>query len=145
MSFQNNFLTAICQYLHAQGVGTWEPNGTGYATANNPLYWDALPASPDTATAVSLYMVDDEAGTLSVTGLQLMFRGPPNNRTVTKTNADKAFEALHDLERVTWGGSDVIRVWRQSTAALGVDGNNRQETTSNFYIQHTRSTPLRTD
>lgn len=145
MSFQNDFLTAICEYLNAQGVGTWEPNGTGYMTANNPIYWDVLPADPNVATAVSLYTVDDEAGTLSTTGLQLMFRGPPNNRTITKTNTDKAFEALHGLERVTWAGSEVVRVWRQSTASLGVDGNNRQETTSNFYIQHTRSTALRTD
>lgn len=145
MSFQTDFLTAICEYLNAQSVGTWHPTGTGYPTANNPIYWDVLPATPDTATAASLYTVDDEAGTLSITGLQLMFRGPPNNRTVTKTNADKAFEALHGLERVVWAGSEVIRVWRQSSASLGVDGNNRQEVVGNFYIQHTRSAALRID
>lgn len=144
-SFQTDLLTAICEYLHAQGVGAWHPSGTGYATANNPIYWDVLPADPNVATAASLYTVDDEPGTLSVTGLQLMFRGPPNNRTVVKMNTDKAFVALHGLERVTWAGSEVVRVWRQSTASLGVDGNNRQEATSNFYIQHVRSTPLRTD
>ncbi len=145
MSFQTDFLTAICEYLNAQGVATWNPTGAGYATANNPIYWDVLPAFPDTVTAASLYTVDDEAGPMTITGLQLISRGPPNNRTVTKTNTDKAFENLHGLERAVWAGSEVIRVWRQSSASLGVDGNNRQETSSNFYIQHTRFSPLRTD
>lgn len=144
MSFETDLLHDLGGYVAANGAGTYHRDGDGYAGADNPIYWDALPGAPDRATAMSLYPVDDD-GTLSTVGVQFRFRGRRNNRADTKDLSASIDDILNGLERVTWAGVDVVRVWRQSGADLGPDGNNRQEITRTYYIQYTRATALRTD
>lgn len=145
MSFQTELLHDIGVYLDSVGAATYNEAGTFYQQAENPLYWDLLPSDLDRATAMSIYPLGGDDGTLSTVAVQFRHRGRPNNRADTKHLSDAVESALNGLERVFWGGVEVIRVWRQSATVLGPDKNNRQEATQNYYIQYTRATNLRHD
>jgi hypothetical protein len=144
MGFQTDLLTGISEYLHAENVGMWKPSGP-YASADTAISIDTLPTSPDKGIGMTLYPVTDSGGTDTVMGLQLIIRGSPNNRNTVKDITDRCFDALHDLQAVTIGGIPIVRIWRQSGANLGPDGNNRQEVSENFYIQLTRTGAHRAD
>ena len=144
MSFEIDLITAAGQYLAAKGAGRWLTSGT-YAATDVAISIDELPASPDRGIAMSLYDVEDTPGTDSVVGLQLWIRGAAKNKASAKETKDAVFDALHNLQDVTWAGIPIIRIWRQSGANLGTDGNGRQEISQNYYIQLTRTGTHRTD
>lgn len=144
MGFQTDLLTGIGEYLHAQKVGRWLTGGT-FAPTDVALVIDRLPTAPDRAVALSLYDVEDGAGTDSVVGLQAWIRGARNNLPSAKDITDALFDALHGLERATLGGTPIVRIWRQSGANLGPDSNGREEISQNYYLQLTRSGTHRTD
>lgn len=144
MGFQADLLTGIGEYLHAENVGRWEPAGT-YAPNDTAISVDTLPTTPDKGIGMTLYPVSDSGGTDTVVGLQLIIRGSPGNRLSVKDITDRAFDALHDLQAVTIGGIPIVRIWRQSGANLGPDGNNRQEVSENYYLQVTRTGTHRRD
>lgn len=143
MSFEIDLLTAVGQYLDAQGAGRWLTSGT-YKATDTAISIDELPTTPDRGIAMSLYDVEDSAGTDSVVGLQLWIRGSKNKASAKETK-DAVFDTLHDLQHVTWAGIPIVRIWRQSGANLGLDGNGRQEISQNYYLQLTRTGPNRTD
>ncbi|GAA3289230.1 minor capsid protein [Arthrobacter citreus] len=143
MSFEIDLLTAVGQYLDAAGAGRWLTKGT-YAATDTAISIDELPITPDRGIAMSLYDVEDTAGTDSVVGLQLWIRGSKNKASAKETK-DAVFDALHNLQHVTWAGIPIVRIWRQSGANLGLDGNGRQEISQNYYLQLTRTGPNRTD
>lgn len=144
MAFQVNLITAIAELLHTENVGIWSPAGV-YGDNDTAITIDQLPTAPDKAIALTLYPVQDDGTTDSIVGLQLRARGGRNDRVSLKDIEDRAFDALHDLQAVTLGGIPVVRVWRQSSAGLGIDGNNRQESSSNYYLQLTRTGTHRRD
>lgn len=144
MGFQSTLLTAIGEFLDAESVGRWLTTGT-YLPNDTALVVDTLPTTPDKGIGMTLYPVTDSGGTDSVVGLQLIIRGSPGNRLTVKDITDRCFDALHDLQAVTFGGIPIVRVWRQSGAVLGPDGNNRQTVSENYYIQCTRTGAHRAD
>ena len=144
MSFEFDLLTAIGQYLDSKGAGRWLTSGT-YKATDVAISIDDLPSAPDRGIAMSLYDVEDSPGTDSVVGLQLWIRGAAKNKASAKETKDAIFDALHNLQDVTWAGIPIVRIWRQSGANLGTDGNGRQEVSQNYYIQLTRTGTHRTD
>lgn len=144
MSFQLDALIDIANYLESVGFGTFDLNGTGYATAENPIHFDQYGAE-DQATVLTLYPVDTTAGTDATWGLQVRVRGRPGNRADTKNLTDESDNALDGLQGVVWGGAQVVQVRYQGGGNLGPDSNRRMEATRNYYIQLTRATAHRTD
>lgn len=144
MGFQTDLLTGIGEYLHAENVGRWLTTGT-YLPADTAISVDTIPTAPDKGIGMTLYPVTDSGSTDTVMGLQLIIRGSPNNRNTVKDIVDRAFDALHDLQAVELGGIPIVRVWRQSGANLGPDGNNRQQASENYYLQLTRTGTHRRD
>lgn len=142
MGFTTDLITGIGKYLQAHGVGKWD---TPYATSDIPLAAYALPATPDRAVSITPYPVSDSGGTDSITAIQFRARGTAGNRMNAADVMDAIFDQLHDVEHVTIGGICIVRIWRQSQAYLGTDGNNRQEHTANYYIQLTRTGTHRED
>lgn len=142
MGFTTDLITGIGKYLQAEGIGKWDPP---YASTDIPLSAYALPATPDRAVAITPYPVSDSGDTDSVSAVQFRARGTAGNRLNAADVMDAIFDKLHNLEHVTIGGIHIIRIWRQSQAYLGTDGNNRQEHTANYYIQHTRPGAHRED
>ncbi|WP_394253635.1 hypothetical protein [Arthrobacter pityocampae] len=158
MGFTATLLTAASEYLHAENVGAWNPVG-GYRPDDVAITHTRFHPSIDRAIAMSTYPVSDDATTDSVVGLQLWIRGvaaraakPPlpaisaQEASVSAPNiADRAFDALHELERVDWGGIPIVRIWRQSQTSHGPDANGREELSANYYIQLTRTGTHRRD
>jgi hypothetical protein len=144
VGFQTDLLTGIGEYLHTENVGHWLTTGT-YAPNDTAIALDTLPTAPDKGIGMTLYSVSDSGGTDTVVGLQLIIRGTPKDRLSVKDIADRCFDALHDLRAVTLGGIPIVRIWRQSGANLGPDGNNRQEVSENYYLQVTRTGTHRRD
>jgi hypothetical protein len=142
MGFRTDLITGIGQYLDAQNVGKFPGPYTATDTA---IVVASLPATPDKAVALTLYDVDNGPGTDMILGLQCRVRGPANNRTEDLNILDRLFDALDGVEHTVWGGVNIVRVWQQSGAELGPDGNNRMEHTANYYIQLTRTGTHRTD
>lgn len=144
MSFQENLLDGLGQYLAEHGVGSYpvgnlQPGDTG-------IYIDRLPAEPDRGVAMSLYPVDDNTGTTdSVQGVQFRIRGRRGNRRDVKQTSDALFDALHDAVHYELGGINIVRSWRQSGTPFPNDGNDRQESTVNYYLQLIRTSPHRRD
>lgn len=145
MGFQTTLLTAVAELLHAENVGRWQPTGA-YAPADTAIGIDEFASTADRGIALALYAVDDNSGgTDSTIGLQVHMRGAPKIRTSVKDISDRVFDVLHDRKNTELGGIHIVRIYRQSEANLGVDGNGRQETSANYYIQHTRPGANRTD
>src|SRR5690606_30908719 len=98
--FQTDFMTALAQLLHDQGIGTFRTSGT-YASTETAITMDQLPTDPDRAIAISLYPVSDAGTTDSIQGIQLRVRGPRNDRRFVKDTTDRIYDALHDLKHTT--------------------------------------------
>lgn len=143
MGYQIDLLTGLGEYLHAENVGHWSPTAN-YGPSDVAITIDELPASPDEAIALGLYPVEDTGTTDTIQGLQLYIRGG-RDRFSVKDITDRAFDALHDLQDVVIGGIPIVRIWRQSGASLGTDGNGRLEATQNYYLQLTRTGTHRRD
>lgn len=140
MSFTKDLLFGVAEHLDAEGVGVWDL--AGYQDSDNGIFIDSLPTKPDTAIALAAYPVDDTGGDGDVTvGLQVRFRSAPGDRLNIKEVIDGCYDALQNLNGAEFGGIPVVRVWQQSGAPLGTDGNNRLEVSRNYYIQLTRDTP----
>lgn len=144
MTFQTALLNDIGKYLNDAGFGVYATGRTYTAADNNPIYWDSLGAF-DKSTALTLYPVDTTLGSLARIGLQVRVRGRPGNRADIKNLTDAADDALHGLQRVTWGGADIILVELAGGGNLGEDSNRRQDATRNYYITYTRATAHRSD
>lgn len=145
LGFEYRFLTALGEYLGSQTVGRWITTGT-YQATDTAISIDALPSTPDKAIAMTAYPVEDDgAGTGTTLGVQFRIRGKPNDRLSDKDIMSRLFDALHGLTHHDLGGIPIIRVWRQSGAPLGPDGNNRQEHTQNYYFQLVRTGTHRED
>lgn len=151
MGFQTDFMTGLAELLDTLGIGTYLPSGK-YTTADTAITMDQAPigsegqlAGPDRAITISLYPVSDDGTTDSVQGIQFRVRGPRNDRRFVKDTSDALFDQLHDLQRVTIGGTPVVRIWRNSGSNLPNDSSNRQESTQNYYAQITRSGTHRKD
>ena len=141
MDFTFRFLTAAGEYLQAQNVGKWTPP---YSATDFVVSVDAFGTS-DRAIMLNTYPVQDDSTTDSILGLQLWIRGAPKDRQGAKSVADRAFDSLHDLQRVEWGGIPIVRVWRQQQASHGPDANGREEISADYYVQHTRAGAHRRD
>ena len=144
MGFRTDLVIGIAELLHAEGVGRWSLLGT-YVSTDTAITVEGLPQAPDKAVSLTLYPVQDDATTDSIIGLQCRVRGGINSRTADKDILDALFDTLHDLKHTTIGGIPIVRIWHQSGTAIGPDAKNRQEHTSNFYIQCTREGKHRSD
>ena len=142
VGFRVTLLTAIGQRLEAAGIGKWSTTPTASDTA---ITIDALPATPDRGIAMTLYPVTDDGGTDTTIGLQLRVRGPAGNRSAVLNIIDQVFDNLHGLKNTEFGNIPIVQVLHTSGAYLGMDGNNRSEHSSNFYIQLTRPGTHRED
>jgi hypothetical protein len=141
VGFTTTLLTAAGEYLDRENVGAWNPP---YLASDVVISIDTF-GTADKAIALATFPVSDDATTDSVIGLQLWIRGAPKARQSAKDIADRAFDALHDLRNVEWGGIPIVRIWRQSQTSHGLDANDREEISANYYIQHTRTGTHRRD
>ncbi|WP_127572784.1 minor capsid protein [Georgenia faecalis] len=124
---------ALGEYLHALGVGVWSPSGALPRDAVG-ITVKAMPAQPDSVIVLSPYPVTGSGASDVTLGMQIRCRagGLP---TAVDDLADHIYDALHGARNLQLGPARVALVWRASHAQMGVDGDGRWDTTSNFYLQ----------
>lgn len=144
MGFTVTFMTGAAQYLHEENIGMYKPAGN-YLADDVAITFDVFHSTVNKAIRLTTYPVADDLSTDAVVGLQLWIRGAPNNRASAKDIADRAFDALHGLQRVTWGGIPIVLVEHQSQTSHGPDANGREEISSNYYLKLTRTGTHRRD
>ena len=145
LGFTTTLLTAAGEYLDAENVGAWRPPPATYLPDDVAITVDEFHPTVNKAISLATYPVSDDATTDSVIGLQLWIRGAPKNRASAKDIADRATDALHGLQRATWGGIPIVLIMWKSQASHGPDANGREEISINFYAQLTRTGTHRRD
>jgi len=137
-----DLVTGVAEYLAAQGVAEWKPNG-GYTSDERGIFILAVPTSPDQVATLTTYPVDIGYGTTDVTvGLQVRTRGTRDPRTLMRLR-DSIFTALDGLAHTELNGVPVAQIHWQSGGVLGLDANQRPEHTDNYYIQTAWPSPHR--
>lgn len=127
MSTGKDLRDLVSLALDAAGVGTF--SASGYSGSEDwPIYWRKVPASPDRCIVVSDYGLGGDYER----GIQVRFRGARNSATSAADRADAARVALHGLEHVTQGSTEVALLSLTSTAELGLDSLSRDEVALNF-------------
>lgn len=131
-SWTTEVTEALAQLLAAETDAVWNPTGV-YAAADLGIFVQAVPATPDRCITITPYTVTEAAASDDVVqGFQIRCRGGKDPRDVT-TVAETVRDVLHGRRTVTLGPAVVPLIWRQSHTSLGVDGNGRWQTSSNFY------------
>ena len=88
-----------------------------------------IPAAPDAAIGVTVYLTVDELAT-SARRAQFRFRGAPHDPFGPDRLSDAVFRLLHMRHH----DGHISRMKRESSAVLGMDGNSRDERTDNYEI-----------
>jgi len=119
-SFTVDLLTGLSPYLAANGVTT-------------PVFFKALPTTPDRCIAITAYAATDEPKVaLSHVRVQFWFRGIVNNSLDVDELGDSVFNLLQGAEDLTFGTAHVVQALRVSSIQLGADANKRSERTCNY-------------
>ena len=139
MSQTADLLDGLAAALDSAGVGTYDPTRTWTAadTATAIVAGSrVVPQCPDRVVVLADYPVRDDPFPTSsgVLGVQLRFRGAPNDLASLLDARDTAYRYLQGLMGVTWGGTHVAVVVRNSSLPLGVDANQRDEHADNYYL-----------
>jgi hypothetical protein len=74
--------------------------------------------------------------------MQVRVRGDMDPRTVLDLD-DAVFAALDGLADVRFGQVEISQIYRRTSAPIGRDGQDREERTSNYYIDASRPSSAR--
>ncbi len=142
MEFTASLIAGLAQHLADAGIGLWQPT-VPYAPGDTAIVVAVLPAAPDRCVCLTPYPVEDWVGVADVTvGVQVRCRGG-QDPTGAQDLDDRVFDLIHGADGHSWGGVDVVQVYRQSGAPIGRDKNDRYQVTSNDYIDADRPTASR--
>lgn len=127
----------IAEYLHNQGIGTYNPDGDPDIAHN--IFIEQMPDEPD--LAIGLYTSSgfspDTKTYVGRPGFQVIVRGDRNPLTAAEL-AQEIFTALHSpsVTQFTTNGVFILQcASRQSEPiSLGPDANGRFEYSLNFQV-----------
>lgn len=142
MGFTSDLLVGVAQLLASDGVATWKPSGA-YAVNEVGIVIGPPSQSPPSLVALAVYnSSDDPAAPDSTVFLQARSRAPDDDPRKADDLDDGVFNALQGL-RATVNGIRIVYGKRNSSAPIGIDGNGRQERTSNYELMVHRPSPHR--
>jgi hypothetical protein len=150
MSWTEDLLVGLAEYLAAQGVGQWQATGAYITDTPPPIALRTLPEKFDQAYAIGAYteVETEDAGLSDVTvGVQIRSRGTDPDEV--EGVADAVWEVLHGARMVVLGtGPSAVYtslIYRRSTALLGTDRQGRYERACNYYVLASRPSVYRPD
>lgn len=133
MSDAADVLIGIAQLLHDNGVATYRPAG-GYTSDETAVMFKQMPPAPDRCVLLTTYAVPLDHRL----GLQVRTRGLPGAYLDADGLADPIRALLHGRRGLTFGGVLVELLAWQSGSPLGVDANDRDEVSDNYYLTTNR-------
>jgi len=146
VTWTKELLVGAAVYSAAGGVGTWNPTGT-YTSNQTGILLVSVPLAPNKCIVLTPYgplNQWDDGDVLQ--GLQVRYRGDPNDPTSTLDIRDAfrdRFDGLGGDGLFAFGTVTVSQIYHDSGTSLGFDGNGRLEWSDNFHIQAARPTALR--
>lgn len=142
----SRLITGLAEYLAANGIGAWRPNGPAYNANETAIVDRDMPPQPDRVITLADYPVINGLTGMAdhTTGVQIWVRGT-TSRLVCRDIGDQVFDLLDSATRLTLGGIPIVQIYRQSYTSLGKDGNGRWEASHNYYVEAMRPTANRTD
>ena len=114
----------LAGWLEAAGIGTQTPT-PGFPV----IAAKRLPASPDEGIAITVYLAEDDL-MVATRRVQFWFRGKPRD----PFGPDRLAQDVYQVMRGRHHDGQVSRIWRDSIAVLGIDGNGRDERSDNYTI-----------
>lgn len=134
---------AFALYLHAIGLGVYNPSGTG-----GTLFLDELPADPEAAVALARYSAGESSASLpyDTVSVQARVRAARADRRTAAVLAQDIYDRLHGLGSVELPGGLWLCLCVGSQGGpiyLGRDANHRPEWTVNFRAELHRPTTHR--
>jgi len=140
----SRLIAGMAQHLDDGGVGVYRPTGK-YTSDEIAIVDRAIPPEPDRVITLATYPVSSPPGMADITvGVQVRIRGTTDPR-VCDDIADAVFDLLDSAFRLTLNDIPVVQIYRQSYTSLGQDGNQRWESSQNYYVDAMRPTNNRTD
>lgn len=140
MAYTGDLTEGLATLLTLAGIGVYRPDGPAYTTDETGIYLLDMPDTPDRAICLTPYPVTDDVLADTTTGMQVRYRAGTDPLAALDLG-DSIFDLLHNRRRYWCGEVRVTVSWRQSEALLGQDAHGRDERTSNYYLQTTRSFP----
>lgn len=133
MSNDVDVMLGLAQY--GQTAGIWVYNAGGYDAGDTGAFFKKMPDTPDRCVVITAYtMANLPDGPLDQMNVQLRFRGLPDNDTDVDQLGGAAFDLLHGLKNVTFGGVHVIQMLQKSSIPMGIDQNQRWERSDNYTL-----------
>lgn len=134
MSFTNDLLAGIATALDGAGVAKYRSDNTAYLPGESAVRFRLMPVLPNRCVAINAYLAHDEVlQSRSRIGVQLMFRGNPDDGADVDDFADNAFQVLQTLTGVQMGSTWLIQLLRTSYAWHGQDDEKRYLRGDNYY------------
>lgn len=151
MSWTSDVIVGIAEHLHAEGAGTWNPNGV-YTAGQTGIYIAVMPPGATTNSswdkAIVLTDYDPDGGTTggdTAMRLQVRCRGLRNDPLSALAIKDAVRAALEGLDAVQFGTVTVSGINHLNGTPMGIDGNQRHERSDNYQILARRTSALLTE
>lgn len=139
MSVTRDLLEGVAGLFVAEITGlskpvVYRPAGPDYTDAEIGVSLTGMQPSPDWMIALAAYQVggDDLDLPISRPAIQVRTRGDTDPRTESDIR-DAVYTVLHGRRHTTLGSVHVIRFRLASGVELGLDANDRAESSSNYY------------
>lgn len=124
----------LARYLAAQGLITYDPDGSA-----GDVFFDVMPAAPDTAVALTLYggAPVDSLLPYDPVSVQVRTRSTATDRSTARARAWDLYGALNGLGPcdLADGSRLILAVANQTPASLGQDDLGRLEYVCNFSLE----------
>lgn len=139
-------MTGIAQYLDAKGIGSWDPSGVYPDDDRTAITLDMILPAPARLITITEYFVRSMPGLADVTaGVQIRVRGTKDPR-VRRNISDAIRDELDGwAPREQLNGISVVQFVLSSGVTLGRDGNDRWQSSHNYYVDAMRPTSNNTD
>ena len=140
----SRLIAGAAQHLDDLGIGVYRPTGA-YTADEIGIFQRVIPPTPDRVITLATYVIASPVGLADfTTGLQVRIRATVDPR-VCDDLGDAIFDAWDSAAGLRWSLIPIVQIYRQSSASLGQDGNDRWESSHNYYVEAMRPTIYRTD
>lgn len=136
MGHTDDLLDGLATFTAAAGLAIYQDD---YAQTDTGIGIGELPRSCDMALAIADYLTTDAYPDQAMTtvGVQVMFRGRPQDRKSMTDLRDAVYQLWQNLTGQHFGAFGLTQALRVSSVPLGQDDHDRWLMADNYYIDGT--------
>lgn len=120
MAVQTDLIAGLANFLAANSVGVWNPDGAPVATGEVGIYDSNIPAVDRLVTLTPYPLTDDATLSDSYIGVQVRVRMPGPDPRPARDLVDEVFDLLQNVTHLDLSsGIQLVSLTRTSAAPLG--------------------------